>query len=161
MYIWEFCLHVCTLLLCLVPLEARRRQQIPWNWSYRQLCWCCESNPGPLEEQSVFTVAQPPLQTFMPMFLRPSLTKPRAHWFSWTGLLAGPKDLLSPAFPAWVLKACTVAPSLFMWVLGITPRALLLDVKCFTSWAISLSPPQAPGALSLSGWWYSPGLGPG
>jgi hypothetical protein len=47
-----------------------------WNWSYRQLCWCCESNPGPLEEQSVFTVAQPPLETFMPMFLRPFLTKP-------------------------------------------------------------------------------------
>lgn len=32
-----FCLHVSLYLICAVPLETRRRHQIPWNCSWRQL----------------------------------------------------------------------------------------------------------------------------
>ena len=34
-----FCLYVCLCdpLMCLVPVEAKRRHLISWNWNYRQL----------------------------------------------------------------------------------------------------------------------------
>lgn len=35
--------------LHVIPNEARRGHQSPWNWSFRQLCtmWCSEANPSP------------------------------------------------------------------------------------------------------------------
>lgn len=33
-YVYE-CLSVCVLHALLVPREARRESQVPWNWSYR------------------------------------------------------------------------------------------------------------------------------
>jgi hypothetical protein len=29
------CMYVYVLLACLVPVDFRRRQQIPWSWCYR------------------------------------------------------------------------------------------------------------------------------
>jgi hypothetical protein len=35
MAVLPVCIDACH--ACLVPTEGRRRHQIPWNWSYRQL----------------------------------------------------------------------------------------------------------------------------
>lgn len=61
------CRYVCASCMCLVPEQARndpRGCQVSWNWSCSceppYGCW--ESNPGPLEEQSMLLTAEPSLQ---------------------------------------------------------------------------------------------------
>ena len=34
-YMCLACMYICAPCACLVPEEARRGHQIPWNWSYR------------------------------------------------------------------------------------------------------------------------------
>lgn len=50
--------HVC---VCLVQVEDRRDHWIPWTGirgSSEPTCGCWESNPYPLEEQSMFLIAE-------------------------------------------------------------------------------------------------------
>lgn len=48
----SICIYICVPWACLVPEEARRRYQIPCNWSDRQLwaMWMLGMEPGPSEK---------------------------------------------------------------------------------------------------------------
>ena len=74
---WMFCLHIYTYMyiyiyvyvvcvyvpcVCLVPLEAWSRYQIPWNWGYNWLCatWCgCWDQTWVLSMSSVLLMKHP------------------------------------------------------------------------------------------------------
>lgn len=38
-YVYNYfaCMYVCVPVLCLVPIEVKRGQCVPWNCTYRQL----------------------------------------------------------------------------------------------------------------------------
>lgn len=60
-----FSLHVCVSCTCLVPVEARRWQWIPWNWRYRYLwamMWVLRIKPRFSVRAKVFQTAEPCLQ---------------------------------------------------------------------------------------------------
>lgn len=64
-------LYVCAPCAYLPPVEARRRHQVPWNWSYRwqeTVVWGLGTKPsqGPLEDQPVHSITKPSLQ---PLYL--------------------------------------------------------------------------------------------
>lgn len=69
------CVHICILHVCLVPAEARRGPQVPWN---RSGCW--EWGLGPQEEK-------PPLQPSSTVF--PKLTFCGVLYFLWQTLSSG------------------------------------------------------------------------
>lgn len=46
--------------MCLVPVEVRKRQEIPWGWSQG---WSWEPTLGLLQEPQVIFPAEPSLQS--------------------------------------------------------------------------------------------------
>lgn len=51
-------------IMCVVPFEVKRGDQIPWSWSYKLLwanMWVLEMNSGPLQKQQVFLTTEPSL----------------------------------------------------------------------------------------------------
>lgn len=79
--VWGFSLHVC---LCTTHMpgatEARRGYLNPGTTAEDEcdlLCWCCESNPGPLEGQIFFfkCVVSPSITLYLiPLIQGPSLS---------------------------------------------------------------------------------------
>jgi hypothetical protein len=62
MYMWHVCAWVCIYAMCIQKsLEARRGQQIPWNWSYRWL-WAMMWILRPEPRFSARTTTDPSLQ---------------------------------------------------------------------------------------------------
>lgn len=63
---WCFvCLCICVPVICLVPTKVKRRNQIPWNWNYKQLwavTWILGLEPRFSTGQLLAT--QPSLQLF-------------------------------------------------------------------------------------------------
>ncbi|KAL6040207.1 hypothetical protein STEG23_016024, partial [Scotinomys teguina] len=58
------CMYVWVPFECLVLEEAKRRNRIPWNWSYRAPMWTEGIEPGPLEKQIILLLAEPSLQAY-------------------------------------------------------------------------------------------------
>lgn len=53
-------MYMCIPHAYLVPTEAKKGQNIPWNWSYSYQLLCCyrEINPDPLENQQVLLASE-------------------------------------------------------------------------------------------------------